>query len=216
MKEYLKKEATLPYFKRLEHKVLSEPLNIVKDPFEIFRMLPLNLIKVVIVGQDPYAGSTREEGNYIPYFDGISFSSKNTKKAPEALNILKKLFINTDILLGNQIGNVPNDLRYLVNQGVFLAHAAWTVNHNRPLSHMWDEWIIFSSRLMQHISINTKASFLFLGSKSEGLAQHVHRQCPIYFEQHPSAERYKKNNKKLENSEVLAELTKNSNIKWTY
>jgi uracil-DNA glycosylase len=215
MQDYLKEEAKLPYFKRLEKKVIDDPLNIVSSPFEVFKLLTLESIKMVIVGQDPYASGIKENGVYVPYFDGISFSSKNTKKAPQSLQVLKRLFLNTDLLLGNDIGAMPNDLRYLVERGVFLANTAWTVSQNRPLSHMWDEWIIFSSRLMQYISTKKKVPFLFLGSKAAGLANHVHRQCPVFFEQHPAAEKYKSNTKKTEDSKVLYEISKITGIKWT-
>lgn len=211
---WLRGERALPYYKSLVEKVVADP-NRVGPSFEILYTLRLETIKCVVIGQDPYSNGYTEAGVYTSYYDGLAFSAANSARTPASLKILKQWFINTDLISGFEVGNVPNDLRYLVQRGVFLGNTAWSVSRGRPLSHMWDEWYIFTGRLVQYISTKRSVPFLLLGSRAHSLANFIHGQCPVYLERHPAAEKYNKESKSLVDSTALHEITRQTGIKWT-
>ena len=79
-----------------------------KDIFNAFNFCPLNQVKVVILGQDPYHGPGQAHGLSFSVKPGIPFP-------PSLLNIFKE--IKTDL----SIDISPNvDLKRWENQGVFL------------------------------------------------------------------------------------------------
>ena len=85
------------------------------DPLLITKLLPPEKVVLIIVGQDPYSGYVKENTKVIPYFDGIAFSSMNTIKTPNQLKVLKRTFKYL-----SKCKYYPNDLSYLVSQGVYL------------------------------------------------------------------------------------------------
>ena len=98
-------------------------------PTQIFRVfkLPLEKIKVVILGQDPY---------HTPgVADGLAFSVQITKLAPSLRNILKE--VKSDI--GQTI--IQNgDLTPWLEQGVFLLNNVLTVEKGHAGSHRQIGW----------------------------------------------------------------------------
>ena len=90
-KNELNREFTAPYMSDLRSflkqqiflgKKIYPPMSKI---FNAFNLTPLNKVKVVIVGQDPYHG----EGQA----NGLSFSVEKFKKIPPSLqNIFKELF----------------------------------------------------------------------------------------------------------------------------
>lgn len=216
---FIEDEKSLPYFKQLQDKVKIDINRIPeKNPFEIFSLIKPEDIRVVMIGQDPYSTGVVENNIYKSYYDGIAFSSKNTTRAPASLQILKKLFINTELKQGNTVGNVPNDLRYLVEQGVFLGNLAYTTSRNNPGAHLYEEWITFNIRLVSYLSYNYPyVIFILFGAKATVLKPYINTWCPTFLEQHPAADKYKKTVSKLEDSNVLVytnEIIKVP-IKWT-
>ena len=208
---FINEEKHKEYFKILESKVALDKFRIPKsNPFEIFELLEPQEIKVVIIGQDPYATKG--------YFDGIAFSARYSNVVPQSLQVLKKLFINTELKTGTPVGKVPNDLRYLVKQGVFFSNLAWTTSEGNPGAHLFEEWITFSIRLVNFLSFNHPyIRFILLGNRASILKQYINPTSIVYLEQHPAADRYKKTIKKLEDSNVLININSSlkSPIKWT-
>ena len=98
-------------------------------PTQIFRVfkLPLEKIKVVILGQDPY---------HTPgVADGLAFSVQTAKLAPSLRNILKE--VKSDI--GQTI--IQNgDLTPWLEQGVFLLNNVLTVEKGHAGSHRQIGW----------------------------------------------------------------------------
>ena len=77
--------------------------------FNAFRLTPLDEVKVVIFGQDPY----HEEGQAM----GLSFSVPDDIKTPPSLvNIYKEI----EMEYKTQFKNKGGDLTYLAKQGVLL------------------------------------------------------------------------------------------------
>jgi uracil DNA glycosylase len=131
---------------------------------------------------------------------------------------LKELFINTELKEGLSVGKVPNDLRYLVKQGVFLGNLAWTTSEGSAGAHLFEEWITFTIRLVDYLSSQYPyIQFLLLGSRAGILKPYIKFPCRVYNEQHPAADRYKATINKLKDSNVLIEINRHlkNPIEWT-
>lgn len=91
-------------------------------------LTPLEAVKVVILGQDPYHGPGQAHG--------LSFSVQDGVRVPPSLvNIYKEL--ESDLGLPRaQHGNLSKWAR----QGVLLLNAALTVEDGRPASHQGKGW----------------------------------------------------------------------------
>ncbi|MDY5853022.1 MAG: uracil-DNA glycosylase [Bacilli bacterium] len=133
-KDFFEKEKEKAYFRRLEefldneykNKVIYPPRDLV---FNAFSLCPLDKIKVVIIGQDPY----HEPGQAM----GLSFSVPSTCKVPPSLkNIYKEIEDDCNEIFFNKDG----DLTYLANQGVLLLNSILTVEQGKPLSHNIKEY----------------------------------------------------------------------------
>ena len=133
-KVFFEKEKEKAYFRKLEefldneykNKVIYPPRDLV---FNAFSLCPLDKIKVVIIGQDPY----HEPGQAM----GLSFSVPSTCKVPPSLkNIYKEIEDDCNEIFFNKDG----DLTYLANQGVLLLNSILTVEQGKPLSHNIKEY----------------------------------------------------------------------------
>ena len=91
-------------------------------------LTPLDAVKVVILGQDPYHGAGQAHG--------LSFSVQDGVRVPPSLvNIYKEL--ESDLGLPRSAsGNLSNWAR----QGVLLLNAALSVEDARPASHQGKGW----------------------------------------------------------------------------
>ena len=145
---YLKSEFEKDYFKRLEEFVDKEyETNIIYPPkdliFNAFITCPIEKIKIVIIGQDPY----HNPGEAM----GLSFSvPKGIKVPPSLQNIYKEMHDDIGI-------DIPTsgDLTKLSKKGVFLLNATLTVRENRPLSHKGYGWETFTDNVIKLISDKT-------------------------------------------------------------
>lgn len=113
-----------------------------KDIFKAFELTPVDKVKVVILGQDPYHGYGQAMG--------LSFSVPASVPAPPSLkNIFKE--IETD--LGINMSGCP-DLRKWAEQGVLLLNAVLTVRAGEPASHSAIGWQQFTDAVISYISAN--------------------------------------------------------------
>ena len=133
-KDFFEKEKEKAYFRKLEefldneykNKVIYPPRDLV---FNAFSLCPLDKIKVVIIGQDPYHEPEQAMG--------LSFSVPSTCKVPPSLkNIYKEIEVDCNEIFFNKDG----DLTYLANQGVLLLNSILTVEKGKPLSHNIKEY----------------------------------------------------------------------------
>jgi uracil-DNA glycosylase len=108
--------------------------------FNAFNLTPFNLVKVVIIGQDPYHGEGQAHG--------LSFSVPFGVKIPPSLqNIYKELAQDTGIVIPNH-GN----LETWAKQGVLLLNAVLSVNSGEPASHKAAGWENFTNAVIYHLS----------------------------------------------------------------
>ena len=106
--------------------------------FNAFKLTPLEDVKVVIFGQDPY----HEEGQAM----GLAFSvPDNIKTPPSLINIYKEIEIEYKTLIFNKGG----DLTYLAKQGVLLLNTILTVREHLPMSHNIREYNLFMQDIIE-------------------------------------------------------------------
>jgi uracil-DNA glycosylase len=145
--EALKKEFGKPYFQDLIAFVKEEFHDHTCYPpgnqiFSAFDHCPLDQLKVVILGQDPYHGPGQANGLCFSVADGISLP-------PSLRNIFKEINSQLDISPPSS-GN----LERWAQQGVLLLNATLTVRAKTPGSHQNQGWEQFTDAVIQAISNN--------------------------------------------------------------
>lgn len=144
-KKLLQPEFEKPYFVELTKFVRSEYQNKTVYPpakyiFAALDSLPVDNVKVVILGQDPYHGPGQAHG--------LSFSVPDGVKSPPSLqNIYKE--IETD--LGHPT-HASGNLDRWTKQGVLLLNATLTVAGGSPGSHQNKGWEIFTDAVIRELA----------------------------------------------------------------
>lgn len=118
--------------------------------FHALQLTPLDSIKVVILGQDPYHGENQAHG--------LSFSVPDGIKIPPSLrNIYKELAAS---IPGYEIPESGN-LEHWAKQGVLLLNAVLSVEKGKANSHASKGWEIFTDNIINEIN-NTQSGVIFL------------------------------------------------------
>lgn len=141
LKKYFEKTsfASLASFvarERRNYEVYPPP----KDTFTALNLVPLDKVKVVIVGQDPYHGPGQGHG--------LAFSVRKGVPIPPSLkNIYKELLDNTDCGLNM----IPKHgcLERWARQGVLLLNTVLTVRRGEPNSHKNRGWEDFTDEVIR-------------------------------------------------------------------
>ncbi len=110
--------------------------------FRAFDLTPVDKVKVVILGQDPY----HNPGQAM----GLSFSVPAGVPAPPSL---KNVFKEIESDLGIRMSGSP-DLTPWAQQGVLLLNAMLTVQAGAPASHRGKGWEQFTDAVIKYISDN--------------------------------------------------------------
>jgi len=117
--------------------------------FAAFESTPLDKVKVIILGQDPYHNHGQA--------NGLSFSVANGVKVPPSLrNIYKEL--QSD--LGYEIP-ITGNLQSWAFQGVLLLNATLSVKAHSPGSHQKKGWEQFTDYVINQLS-NNKENLVFI------------------------------------------------------
>ena len=136
-------------------RIFPAPRNI----FAGFEMCPLDKLKVVIVGQDPYHSVSRVNGKNVPTAHGLCFSVVKGAKIPPSLqNIYKEL--KEEFRENFTIPNHGN-LEKWAKQGVLLLNTTLTVEAHKPMSHSGRGWEEFTGKVIETIS-REKTGVIFL------------------------------------------------------
>ncbi len=147
-RELLKEEFDKPYFLELVSFVKQEYQKGKVFPpgkyiFNALDSLPVDKVKVVILGQDPYHGDGQAHG--------LSFSVPDGVESPPSLkNIYKELY--ADLGVKNNSGNLTS----WVNQGVLLLNSTLTVRAHQAGSHQNKGWEIFTDAIIKKLSESQK------------------------------------------------------------
>lgn len=144
--EALSAEWDKEYFRELARKLHEEKdRGIVIYPpgskiFRAFDLCPLDAVKVVILGQDPYHGAGQAMG--------LSFSVPEGIAAPPSL---KNIFKEIESDLGIRMSGSP-DLEPWARQGVLLLNSVLTVRASVAASHAGLGWQNFTDAVIKLIS----------------------------------------------------------------
>lgn len=134
----------------------------------VFRALnatPVEQVKVVILGQDPYHGPGQAQG--------LSFSVPTGVRFPPSLrNIFKEL--------GSDVPFSPpdsGDLTPWTQQGVLLLNAVLTVEQGQANAHQGKGWEAVTDAVIDHINRNRNdVVFMLWGSYAQKKGQMIDRQ----------------------------------------
>lgn len=155
-KEALKDEFGKSYFislaqqlhrEKAEGRLIFPPGN---EIFKAFELTPVDKVKVVILGQDPYHGPGQAMG--------LSFSVPADVPAPPSL---KNIFREIETDLGIRMSGCP-DLRKWAEQGVLLLNAVLTVRCGEPASHSRIGWQEFTDAVIRYLSNNCEGIVFLL------------------------------------------------------
>lgn len=144
-KTLLTDEFTKSYFQELAGFVRSEVEKHQVYPagsriFGAFDFCPVDKVRVVIIGQDPYHGVGQANGLCFSVNHGVAMP-------PSLINIFKEL--KTDI--GKALP-AHGSLEHWASQGVLLLNATLTVRAGQPGSHQNKGWEQFTDAVIKEIS----------------------------------------------------------------
>ena len=147
-KQALQSEFDKPYFAGLVSYLHGEKASgkLIYPPggqiFRAFELTPVDKVKVVILGQDPYHNPDQAMG--------LSFSVPAGVPAPPSL---KNIFKEIESDLGIRMSGSP-DLTPWARQGVLLLNAILTVQAGAAASHRGKGWETFTDAVIKYISDN--------------------------------------------------------------
>ena len=145
--------------------------------FNAFTKTPINSIKVVIVGQDPYHQPNQAHG--------LCFSVLKPVPPPPSLKNIYKNLVSFKHL---QKAPSHGDLTKWAEQGVLLLNATLTVEDSKPNAHAKCGWQKFTDHVIE--AVNTQCQnvvFLLWGKPAQEKAKSVNpsKHC-ILKTTHPS------------------------------
>lgn len=150
----LKEEFESEYFTQLRSFLIEEKKTQTIYPpgsliFSAFDHTPVEKVKAVIIGQDPYHGPDQAHGLCFSVNDGIRFP-------PSLQNIFKEL--NSDIGMATP---TSGNLTKWADEGVLLLNATLTVRARNAGSHQNKGWEQFTDAAIQKLS-NERKNLVFL------------------------------------------------------
>lgn len=148
-----------------------------EDVFNAFKLTPLEQVKAVILGQDPYHGPEQAHG--------LAFSVKPHVAIPPSLrNIYKELAEDIPGFVIPKHG----DLRLWAHQGVLLLNTVLTVQAGKAHSHASWGWETFTDAVVAQLNAQREhLVFLLWGSHAQKKGQMIDRHKHLVLSSaHPS------------------------------
>ena len=168
----LHQEPLKSFYEELLPNISYQPLK--EDIFRVFEM-PVNKIKVVILGQDPYP----TPGDAV----GLAFATRAERKLPASLRIIIQEIGESVYYFSREDFKPTYDdsdwktLDHWRKQGVFLLNTALTVETGKAGSHIkyWEE---FTKKVIQYISVQNPCLWLLWGAKVQKFIPSI-KSCPF-------------------------------------
>ena len=132
------------------------------DRFRALALTPLDAVKVVILGQDPYHGPGQAHG--------LSFSVQPGVKVPPSLrNIFKELYSDLGVETPGH-----GDLERWARAGVLLLNSVLTVEQGRAAAHAGRGWEAFTDAVIRAVAAKPDpVVFLLWGAHAQKTAAFV-------------------------------------------
>lgn len=181
-KEHLEGEFRQPYMKALAEFLAEEESTgkvLFPDSKHCFNALnstPLDQVRVVILGQDPYHGPNQAHG--------LSFSVRPGVRTPPSLvNMFKEM--QTDLGIATPDHGC---LQPWAEQGVLLLNSVLTVVQGQAGAHQGKGWETFTDRVIETVNGECEGVvFLLWGSYARKKGRHIDRNRHLVLEgPHPS------------------------------
>ena len=159
----LEPEFQLPYMQSLKTFLAREKQNrrVIyprgQEYFAALNTTPLDQVKVVILGQDPYHGPGQAHGLCFSVREGVQLP-------PSLVNIFKE--VTTDLALAET--RFGGDLTDWARQGVLLLNSVLSVEKHKAASHQGKGWETFTDRVISVLSEKRgNCVFLLWGSYAQ-------------------------------------------------
>ncbi len=179
---FFNQEKSLPYAQSLklfldqayQQKVVYPPRELM---YQAFALCPVDQLKVVIIGQDPYHQTGQANGLAFSVNPGI-------KLPPSLVNIYKEISQDLNVKMDFQSG----DLSYLAKQGVLLLNSLLTVEDSKPLAHQNIGYDIFFQHVFQFLeNLDQPIIYLLWGSQAKAYQSWItHPNHTYLLAHHPS------------------------------
>jgi len=167
-------------FKYLDKIIKTEVFPEKKNVFKAFDLTPLDQVRVVLLGQDPYH---QRKSNGNPRAQGLSFSVSKDDDIPVSLrNIFQEIKNEYPEYEIPQHG----DLTKWTKQGVLLINSSLTVEPGKAGSHgvIWHGLL---SKVFTAIGeVNRKCIYLLWGNFAKDMADYLPETSVKLFTSHPS------------------------------
>lgn len=134
------------------------------DVFHALHLTPLDSVRVVILGQDPYHGVEQVDGKAVPQAHGLAFSVPRGVRIPPSLrNIYKEISAET-----GQPAPRSGNLEGWARQGVLLLNTVLTVEQGQAASHAKKGWEAVTDHLLHALAQRREhLVFLLWGSHAQ-------------------------------------------------
>ena len=134
-----------------------------QDVFNALKFTPLESVKVVILGQDPYHGPDQAHGLCFSVLPGV-------KTPPSLVNIYKELATDIDGFVIPKHGT----LTCWAEQGVLLLNTVLTVEQGKAHSHAKWGWETFTDAVIDAVNRHQQGVvFLLWGSHAQKKGMHI-------------------------------------------
>jgi len=134
-------------FERKQHTVYPPE----EEVFSAFNFTPLDKVKVVIIGQDPYFNPGQA--------NGLCFSVKRGVKVPPSLARIYQVLSN---IIPGFTKPKHGSLEEWALQGVLLLNATLTVQEGKPNSHALCGWQTFTDKVIEILNDHLTGLVFFL------------------------------------------------------
>lgn len=144
--QFLASSAGLALGQFLSERLASGAVVYPPQPFRALTLTPLQTVKVVILGQDPYHGPGQAEG--------LAFSVTSGVRPPPSLrNIFKEIARDPGLAAAASAAPMPEvSLVRWARQGVLLLNTCLTVEADAPASHAKRGWEVLTDAIVQRLS----------------------------------------------------------------
>ena len=134
-----------------------------QDVFNALKFTPLESVKVVILGQDPYHGPDQAHGLCFSVLPGV-------KTPPSLVNIYKELAADIDGFVIPKHGTLTS----WAEQGVLLLNTVLTVEQGKAHSHAKWGWETFTDAVIDAVNRHQQGVvFLLWGSHAQKKGMHI-------------------------------------------
>lgn len=153
-----------------------------KQMFRAFEECPLDKLKIVVIGQDPYP--------QLGVADGISFSCSNTNKLQPSLRYVLDEINKT--VYGENPVSTDVDLKRWSNQGILMLNTSLTTEVGKIGQH-YDIWKDFTAYLLDYLTHNKEnIVYIYMGKKAQEWEVMTGDNNHKLFVSHPASAAYTK------------------------